>query len=116
MTRHPVIDVLARHFAEDETSEPVADYARHLVNGVWAQREKIDSLIAQAAPAWPLEQISGVDRNILRIAIFEALFDNMAVPDKVAINEAVELAKEYGGEHSPRFVNGVLGTIIASCP
>ena len=116
VARHPVIDVLERHVAEDEIPSEVADYARHLVTGVWARLAEIDRLIAKAAPAWPLEQMSAIDKSILRIAIFEAVFDNRVVPTKVAINEAVELAKEYGGQNSPKFVNGVLGTIIAQYP
>ena len=116
MARHPVVEVLERHIAEDDLPPQVADYARHLVDGVRAHRSEIDKLISKTAPAWPIAQISGIDRNILRIAIFEILFDNRAIPAKVAINEAVELAKEYGGENSPKFVNGVLGTVVLEYP
>lgn len=115
-TRHPVEEVLERHIAEDELPAEVAEYARHLVVGVGMHRLEIDGLIARAAPAWPLKQMSGVDKNILRIAIFEIVFDNRAIPAKVAINEAVELAKEYGGQNSPKFVNGVLGTVVLEYP
>ena len=74
--------------------------------------DEIDNIIVKAAPEWPLEQISMVDRNILRIGICELLFaDKDEVPPRVAINEAIELAKAYGGDSSSRFVNGVLGTI-----
>ena len=76
----------------------------------WGQ--KIDSTIKEFAPAWPIDQISIVDRNILRLAIDEILIDNK-VPVKVAINEAVELAKKFGGDHSSKFVNGVLGSVSA---
>jgi transcription antitermination protein NusB len=116
VVRHPIGDVLERHVADDGLPSDVAEYARHLVSGVWARLSEIDGLIATAAPAWPLKQMSGIDKSILRIAIFEVLFDNRAVPAKVAINEAVELAKEYGGQNSPKFVNGVLGTIVTQCP
>lgn len=116
IARHPVADVLERHLGKKDVSPEVAEYARRLVLGVWARREEIDSLIGKAAPAWPVEQLAGIDRNILRIAIFEILFDNKAVPAKVAINEAVELAKEYGSQNSPKFVNGVLGTVVSQYP
>jgi N utilization substance protein B len=89
-----------------------ADFARGLVSGVLQNKKKIDQHIKNFAPAWPVEQISAVDRNILRLAIFEILLDN-SVPVKVAINEAVELAKTFGSDSSPRFVNGVLGSVSA---
>jgi len=83
-----------------------------LVTGVVANLKEIDEIIAKAAPQWPLEQISIVDRNVLRIGIYELLYgDKAAVPPKVAINEAIELAKSFGGENSGKFINGVLGTV-----
>ena len=85
-------------------------FVRELVEGVNRNYESIDQNIQRFAPAWPIEQISIIDRNILRLAIFELLIDNR-VPVKVAINEAVELAKLFGSEHSSKFVNGVLGSI-----
>ncbi len=88
-----------------------ADFARSLVNGVLANRKGIDGIIQEFAPAFPIEQISIIDRNILRLAIFEVLFDNR-VPVKAAINEAVELAKSFGSDTSPKFVNGVLGSVV----
>ena len=91
-------------------SAPASKAVCKLVSGVVQHKEKIDLNIQKFAPAWPIEQISVVDRNILRLAIFEILLDNK-VPVKVAINEAVELAKVFGGDNSPRFVNGVLGSI-----
>lgn len=81
-----------------------------LVRGVLDHQKEIDTLITQFAPEWPLEQITTVDRNILRIGIFE-LKHNHDIPPKVAINEAIELAKTFGGESSGKFVNGVLGAI-----
>ena len=87
-----------------------ADFIRHLIDGVMQYREQIDTRIQEHAPAWPIEQIPVVDRNILRLAIFEIMLDNI-VPVKVAINEAVELAKTYGSERSSKFINGVLGTV-----
>ena len=88
------------------------EFPRELVTGVLEKRDKIDTIIEKAAPEWPLEQIAIVDRNILRIGLYELLFGNHeAVPPKVAINEAIELAKGFGGESSGKFVNGVLGTV-----
>ncbi len=92
--------------------EENASFVRELVRGVVQNREKIDENIERFAPAWPLRQMPVVDRNILRLAIFEVLLDNR-VPVKVAINEAVELAKTFGSDNSSRFVNGVLGSISA---
>jgi N utilization substance protein B len=84
----------------------------YLVKSTLENRKKIDKLIEKCAPEWPLAQVTAVDRNILRLGIFELLFgDYEKVPPKVAINEAIELAKSFGGESSGRFVNGVLGTI-----
>lgn len=83
-----------------------------VISGVVKHILKIDEIIQKAAPEWPLEQITIVDRNILRIGLFELLFGNKEeVPPKVAINEAIELAKSFGGESSGKFVNGVLGTV-----
>ena len=83
-----------------------------LVIGVVANLKEIDEIIAKAAPQWPISQISIVDRNVLRIGIYELLFgDKVAVPPKVAINEAIELAKSFGGDNSGKFINGVLGTV-----
>lgn len=83
-----------------------------LVTGVIQHIEEIDKIIEKAAPEWPINQISIIDRNVLRIGLFELLFeDKTAVPPKVAINEAIELGKNFGGESSGKFINGVLGTI-----
>ncbi len=109
---HPLEDVLARYRETTHLPQPARRYAERLVTGVWADRERIDRMIAEAAPAFPVEQLPPVDRNILRIAIYELLHEP-DVPLKAAINEAVEIAKQYGGESSSRFVNGVLGTIAA---
>jgi transcription antitermination protein NusB len=87
-------------------------FVESLVKNTIANRDKIDPLIEKCAPEWPLEQVTIVDRNILRLGIYELLFGNYEeVPPKVAINEAIELAKSFGGGASGRFVNGVLGTI-----
>jgi len=104
--------VVARLLAEAGLSEENNAFVRELVDGVIQHKDEIDGHIRKFAPAWPLEQIAMVDRNILRLAIFEVLFDNK-VPVKVAISEAVELAKSFGSEHSSKFVNGVLGSVSA---
>lgn len=83
-----------------------------IINGVVSNLSKLDKIITQAAPEWPLQQITVVDRNVLRIGLFELLYeDKKEVPPKVAINESIELAKTFGGEGSGKFVNGVLGTV-----
>jgi len=109
---HDVEKVLPRLLEEGGLSGENADFARGLVSGVLQNKKEIDRHIENFAPAWPVEQIPIVDRNILRLAIFEILLDN-SVPVKVAINEAVELAKTFGSDSSPRFVNGVLGSVSA---
>ncbi len=83
-----------------------------LVDGVVEHISALDKIIEKAAPEWPLDQISIVDRNVLRMGLFELIYeDKTAVPPKVAINEAIELAKSFGGESSGKFINGVLGTV-----
>ncbi len=109
---HDVDGILARILAGGGLSEENAAFVRQLVTGVIQNKEKIDQHIRSFAPVWPVEQLPVIDRNILRVAIFEILLDNK-VPVKVAINEAVELAKTFGSENSPKFVNGVLGSVSA---
>ena len=88
-------------------------FAQRLVSGVIQNLDTLDSKIQAFAPAWPVNQLSVVDRNVLRLAIYEIVIDT-GTPPRVAINEAVEMAKYLGGESSPRFVNGVLGSIMES--
>jgi N utilization substance protein B len=107
---HEVEAVVNHLLSNGGLSEENADFTRELVSGVIQNKDKIDENIQSLAPAWPLDQLSFVDRNILRLAIFEILLDNK-VPVKVAINEAVELAKTFGSDNSSRFVNGVLGSV-----
>ena len=104
-----------------ETTEPeysaevlagAGAYARGLVEGVLEQRPAIDAVIQERAPLWPLAQMSAVDRNVLRIGLYESLYGNATVPLRTAINEAVELAKVFGSETSAKFVNGVLGRAV----
>ena len=96
--------------AEQALPEPAQSFAQELVRGVLENKEQIDSLIGTHAPNWPVEQLSAIDRNILRLAIFEILINNK-VQLKVAINEAVELAKAFGSDNSYKFINGVLRAI-----
>ena len=94
----------------EQFSEHTLEFAENLLRGIDDYLPSINTLITRYAPEWPLEQIAVIDRNILRIAIYEVLIDQNT-PIKVAINEAVELAKMYGSDSAPRFVNGVLGTL-----
>jgi len=88
------------------------DFIWQIVNGVIENLAKLDKIIEKSAPEWPISQITIVDRNVLRIGLYELLFGNRKeVPPKVAINEAIELAKTFGGESSGKFINGVLGTV-----
>jgi len=100
-----------RRRIEDESLAPEGvPFVYHLVNGVLAHREELDNLIQRYAPEWPIEQMAPIDRNILRMALFEFSIDGRT-PVKVAINEAVELAKLFGSDSASRFVNGVLGSL-----
>lgn len=109
---HSVADVLERHAEDRRPSPRVLAYARELVEGVVEHLDAIDAAIQEAAPEWPIAQMARIDKNVLRLAIYEILYNN-AVPAKAAINEAVELAKLFGSDTSSRFVNGVLGTIFS---
>ena len=111
-TKHEVEAVVSRLLVEGELSAENNAFVRELVSQVLQNKEEIDRNIQRFAPAWPIEQIAVIDRNILRLAIFEILFDNK-VSVKVAINEAVELAKKFGSDNSSKFVNGVLGSVSA---
>lgn len=107
---HPAAQVLEERLLENQLTAPAAEFASHLVYSVLAYREAMDTLIGRFAPEWPVEQMAIIDRNVLRIAIFELAVDDNT-PVKVAINEAVELAKLFGSDSSARFINGVLGTL-----
>jgi len=111
---HKSEDVLARLLAEKALPDEATNFTGSLVNGVLQHKKNIDDVIRRFAPAFPVNQIAPIDRNILRLAIFEILLDNR-VPLKVAINEAVELAKSFGGDTSQKFVNGVLGSVVNDC-
>lgn len=105
--------VLNRNLEEFSTSIDDTTFVHDLVDGVTTNQDMIDGIISPAAPEWPVDQIAKVDKIILRIGVYELMIKR-DVPPKVAINEAVELAKTFGGENSSKFVNGVLGTIYRS--
>jgi len=109
-TKHKAEEALAHLRAGETLPQEALSFSEELVKGVLQNKSELDALIKKFAPAFPPEQMSIIDRNILRLAIFEILF-NDKTPFKVAINEAVELAKEFGGDSSPRLINGVLGSI-----
>ncbi len=104
---------LDRLCEEEGLPDRAAAFARQLLTGVLEHKTEIDAVIERTATQWPSEQLAPVDRNILRLAIREFLLDNLT-PVRAAINEAVELAKTFGSESSPRFVNGVLGSVSAA--
>lgn len=105
-------EILKRDILEFAPGLEDTSFAKKLAKGIVKDKDKLDKIIEKAAPEWPISQISVVDRNILRLGLFELLLGNRKeVPPKVAINEAIELAKAFGGESSSRFVNGVLGTV-----
>ena len=107
---HAADDVISRLLAENELSEENKGFVRMQVNGIVQSRKQLDEQIKRFAPSWPITQLPAIDRNILRLAIFELLIDNK-VPVKIVINEAVELAKKFGSDSSARFINGVLSSV-----
>lgn len=111
-TGHRADDVITRLLYEEKLPGDSEAFIRDIVAGVLQNKERIDQSIREHAPAWPVEQLPAVDRNILRLAILEILISDK-VPVKVAINEAVELAKTFGADRSSKFVNGVLGSVSA---
>jgi N utilization substance protein B len=115
IAEHPVGEVLQRRLQENPMDNAGVEFASQLVTGVIAYLTEIDKLIARYAPEWPLDQMAVIDRNILRVAIYEFLVLG-ETPVKVAINEAVELAKLYASDSAPRFINGVLGSLADQTP
>jgi transcription antitermination protein NusB len=110
MTNHPPVEVYESRLEEMPLSEELAEFARQIVFGVLPRIQDLDLLIARYAPEWPLDQVAAIDRNILRISFWEFAVQR-ETPLKVAINEAVELAKQFGSDSAPRFINGVLGSL-----
>jgi len=111
-TGHFPAEVIERRLAELDLPDTAEAFARELVYETSERQEELDALLSRYAPEWPVDQIAIIDRNILRIAIYEVMNEE-GTPTKVAINEAVELAKQFGSDSSGRFVNGVLGTLVA---
>ena len=112
LTGHPVGVVLVNRFQEDEQDSKSVKFTEEIVYGVYPFILKLDEIIAHYAPEWPLDQVASIDRNIIRIALWEFAVKK-CTPIKVAINEAVELGKIYGSDSTPRFVNGVLGSLVS---
>jgi N utilization substance protein B len=109
---HSADDVLGRYLGNSQMPPATRAFIEGLVRGVLDERERLDVIIAKTAPTWPVPQLPAIDRTVLRMALWELLVER-DVPVKAAINEAVELAKRFGGDNSGRFVNGVLGTVVA---
>jgi N utilization substance protein B len=110
LTGHLPGEVLSERLEDEPLEKNLADFTQMIVSGVYPLIDKLDNFIAQHAPEWPLDQVAVIDRNILRISLWEFAVEN-CTPVKVAINEAIELAKVYGSDSAPRFVNGVLGAL-----
>lgn len=112
LEKKAVLEVLERNVSEFAPNKTDMPFMEKLLDGVMAKQPELDQIIEKAAPDWPIDRISPVDRNILRLGLYELLFsDRSEVPAKVAINEAIELAKQFGGDNSSRFINGVLGAV-----
>lgn len=111
-TCHALDDAFEHRCSQWDPEAAVARFARELVDGIWENRVWLDQMIHHHAPEWPLRQMALIDRNVLRMSIWEFAIDG-STPTKVAINEAVELAKRFGSDSSARFVNGVLGTLAS---
>ncbi len=104
--------VMERNMKEFGKGDKEKEFVNSLIEGVVRYQQEIDEIVIAAAPEWPLEKITLIDRNVLRIGLFELIYGNKEeVPPKVAINEAIELAKKFGGSSSGKFVNGILGTV-----
>ena len=112
IAHHPAGDALHRRLAELSLPVPAEAFARRLLGGVVGHRRQLNALITRHASEWPLDQMAVIDRNILRIALYELGDPDLKTPAKVAINEAVEMAKLFGSDSSPRFINGVLGAVM----
>lgn len=110
VANHPPADIYRLRLEDNPLPDDLSDFARQIIFGVLPLTTTLDEIIARYAPEWPLDQIAAIDRNILRMALWEfAVYHD--TPIKVAINEAVELAKQYGSDSAPRFINGVLGAL-----
>ena len=112
ITGHNLSTVLQERLADEKLGDNLQEFVRLIVFGVHPISDELDRLIAEHAPEWPLDQVATIDRNIIRIALWEFAVSEYT-PVKVAINEAIELAKYFGSDSTPRFVNGVLGSLAA---
>jgi N utilization substance protein B len=111
LTAHPLGVSLEARFVDEAVDEQILEFSRQIINGIVPIIPTLDNVIAAHAPEWPLDQVAIIDRNILRIALWEFAVSKVT-PVKVAINEAIELAKIFGSDSSSRFVNGVLGSLV----
>jgi transcription antitermination protein NusB len=115
IANHPPADIYKLRLEDNPLPDDLSDFARQIIFGVLPLTSTLDEIIASYAPEWPLDQIAAIDRNILRMALWEfAVYHD--TPIKVAINEAVELAKQFGSDSAPRFINGVLGALADHQP
>ncbi len=112
LTGHPLGDALEARLQDENLDEQLTHFSSQIINGIIPIVPQLDKIIAEHAPEWPLDQVAVIDRNILRIALWEFGVEK-CTPLKVAINEAIELAKVFGSDSSPRFVNGVLGSLVS---
>ena len=115
IANHPPAEIYRSRLEENPLSDELSDFARQIIFGVLPLTGTLDQIIAEYAPEWPLDQIAAIDRNILRMALWEFAVSH-DTPIKVAINEAVELAKQFGSDSAPRFINGVLGALADHQP
>jgi len=115
VANHPPADIYKLRLEDNPLSDDLSDFARQIIFGVLPLTSTLDGIIARYAPEWPLDQIAAIDRNILRMALWEFAVSH-DTPIKVAINEAVELAKQFGSDSAPRFINGVLGALADHQP
>lgn len=113
MVKHNAVDVLDMSMSDMGLSWRDAEFARKILEGIFANAAEIDKIISEFAPDWPISQMAVVDRNILRMAVYEIMV-SQETPPRVAVNEAVELAKAFGADSAPRFINGVLGSVMAA--
>jgi N utilization substance protein B len=113
LSGHPIGIILHQRFDENQLEPKLQEFVQDIVMGIFPIIDKLDEIISNYAPEWPLDQVASIDRNIIRIALWEFAVGK-CTPIKVAINEAVELAKIYGSDSTPRFINGVLGSLVTN--
>jgi N utilization substance protein B len=113
LSGHPVGIILHQRFDENPLEPKLQEFIQDIVMGIFPIIDKLDKIISTYAPEWPLDQVASIDRNIIRIALWEFAVGK-CTPVKVAINEAVELAKIFGSDSTPRFINGVLGSLVTN--